>query len=149
MEDLRARWESTLHCTRSDVVVSAILAIGLLVAAFLTLSAGTALALFGAGLAVGLVMQVANRTVLDQPLAVRRFDWDGQPPSPSVPRTLAAGFTVAAIGIAAAIFVVVRSDQNWRALLPYLAGAIAFAALAALLQRLLLIRDYARRLEIR
>lgn len=144
MNERRARWESSLRCTVSDVLLTGGAGLGALVLA-LTLRhrASTAL-IVAAGMAAGVVAHACVCLALGRPLLVRRIEWARDPESASTTRLLIAASLSGALVFAAATVIFLAFGRAWQCVTALAAGIVLSASLIALLQRLILDRDFVR-----
>lgn len=143
MAERLSGWERALDCTRTEILLETFLAAVLLgLGSALRPDRSTAFVIAG-GLGAGLFVHVCNRLVLAQPIFLLRIDW-GADLRPAAPRRshisglLVAVLTAIGIGIA-----YTAAGRTWTALIAFFGGSFLAYALVALLQRVLLERDFA------
>jgi hypothetical protein len=144
MTERRSLWENALSCTRSWVLVGGLLALVLLAVALGLRPRASTAVVVGAGLAAGVVVHALNRLALSQPVLARRIDWESVP-APSKPlQSVISGALLAAAMLAAIVAVYVATGRSSTALIAFFAGTFLAYAFIALVQRILIERDFAR-----
>ncbi len=137
-------WERALDCTRSEILLETILAAVLLALGSALRPDRSTVFVIAGGLGAGLFVHVCNRLVLAQPIFLLGIDW-GVDPRPAAPqRSQISGLRVAgltAIGIGIGY---TAAGRTWTALSAFFGGSFLAYALVALLQRVLIERDFAR-----
>lgn len=147
MVERRARWERALGCTRTEFLLGAYIAVVLLgLGIALRPRPSTAWVVAG-GLVAGLAVHACNRLALSQPLLLRRIDWKADPHPAPPGRSSVAAFLVAVLTVVPIGVVYLSTGNNWTALIAFFGGSFLAYALIALLQRVYLERDFARRLR--
>jgi hypothetical protein len=141
----RSRWEKALACTRTEILLEALLATVLLVLGIaLRPGRSTVLVIVG-GLGAGLFVHVCNRLVLAQPPFLRRIDWGVDPRSAAPQRSHTSGLLVAVLTAVGIGVVYTAAGRTWTALIAFFGGSFLAYALIALLQRIFLERDFVRK----
>jgi hypothetical protein len=142
----RARWERALNCTRTEFLLGGYCALILLgVGIALRPRLSTAL-VAAAGLGAGLIVHACNRLALAQPPLLHRIDWESDPQPASPRRSHAAAFFVSALTIVAIGIVYLATGRTWTTLFAFFGGSFLAYALMALVQRIFLERDFARKI---
>jgi cyanate permease len=145
----RSSWEKALDCTRTEILLEAFLAVVLLALGIALRPVRSTVLVIAGGLAAGLVVHICNRLVLAQPLFLRRIDW-GVDPRPAAPRrSHSSGLLVAVLTAVGIGVVYTAAGRTWIALIAFFGGWFLAYALLALLQRIFLERDLARRINPR
>ena len=145
MAERRSGWENALDCTRTEILLEAFLAAVLLAFGIALRPVGSTVLVIAGGFGAGLFVHVCNRLVLAQPLFLRRIDW-GVDPRPATPqRSHTSGLLVAVLTAVGIGVVYTAAGRTWIALIAFFGGSFLAYALIALLQRILLERDFARK----
>jgi hypothetical protein len=147
VNERRSGWEKALNCTRTEILLDAFLAAFLLVLGIALLPNRSTILVIVGGLGAGLFVHVCNHLVLAQPLFPRRIDW-GVDPRPAAPRRSHASSLLVTVLTAVGIGVVyTAAGRTWVALAAFFGGSFLAYALIALLQRIFLERDFARKIS--
>lgn len=145
MAERRSSWENALDCTRAEILLEAFLAAVLLALGIALRPVRSTVLVITGGFAAGLFVHICNRLVLAQPLFLRRIDW-GVDPRPAAPRRSHSSGLLVAVMTAVGIGVVyTAAGRTWTALIAFFGGSFLAYALIALLQRIFLERDLARK----
>jgi hypothetical protein len=138
-------WENALDCTRTEILLETFLAAVLLALGIALRPDRATVFVIAGGLGAGLFVHVCNRLVLAQPLFLCNIDW-GVDPRPATPqRSHASGLLVAVLTAIGIGVVYTAAGRTWTALIAFFGGSFLAYALIALLQRVFLERDFARR----
>ena len=144
MAERLSGWENALDCTRTEILLETFLAVVLLALGIALRPDRATVFVITGGLGAGLFVHVCNRLVLAQPLFLRRIDWRDDPrPSPPQ-RSHASGLLVAVLTAIGIGVVYTAAGRTWTALIAFFGGSFLAYALIALVQRILLERDFAR-----
>jgi len=142
----RSGWEKALDCTRTEILLEAFLAATLLALGIALRPVRSTILVIVGGIGAGLFVHVCNRLVLAQPPFLRRIDW-GVDPRPAAPqRSHASGLLVAVLTAVGIGVVYAIAGRTWIALIAFFGGSFLAYALIALLQRIFLERDFARKI---
>jgi hypothetical protein len=145
----RARWESALACSRSQLAVEIACSLALLGLGIALRPRATTALIAAIGFAEGVALYVCNRLTLARPPFLRRIDWGSEPVSALPDRSSTAGLLVGAATAFSIAVVYLLTGKKLEILPAFVGGIFAAYALIAFAQRFYLERDFRRRFAAR